>query len=515
MFYELVVGNDKMWGNVAAILGVSKSEEQPKVDDEAGVQVSKWKKANRDGGRRTPMGTYVPPDGQLPYTQLDGQPGPADYSPRVDPTKPQAPQYSISGKQRHQGEGDKPCPADYDTKQDLVWKRRTVTLKEKGRTYPYDVKPEKHVTCSLGPATYAVRSRETGSKGPKFGIQSRRPHGVNPGYPDLRVQPVDTHGFKTPGLSYRPNSRYWGRGPKPSMGQAIAQRFPDGPGPAEYTIMDVRYMPCYSLAKRLPDLTPVPGKEGPPPNNYDLGTTVGTGVSTSLRSRHNIKKKYYTPSPNTYAAREQWHLAPTAQLTYRWFEPKAETRPSPTDHTITKANCRKGPSYSMAKRMAPCWPDVLNYPSKVKGDVPGPGNYNLPSLLTNDGTAHSIGRRPASSKDDRPGPTHYNLPERPPHAKSAPRYSMGQRVYPPDKKVGPGPAAYSPRVPTGGAPKYSMGGRKKAAKKELTPGPDNYTVRKGQAARGTTLGPKVTLKGRPSPWIYSGFSNMARVQPDC
>ncbi len=107
-----------------------------------------------------------------------------------------------------------------------------------------------HVNDSVGPARYSIDHHGLGSKAPKWSPSGRQD--VESGPPNHLVQPVDSHGFDTPGPNYRPNSSYWGRGPKKSFGSSRRCRATVGPGPAEYSVPEKCGGVAFSLAKRLP-----------------------------------------------------------------------------------------------------------------------------------------------------------------------------------------------------------------------------------------------------------------------
>ena len=44
-----------------------------------------------------------------------------------------------------------------------------------------------------------------------------------------------------------------------------------------------------------------------------------------------------------------------------------------------------------------------------------------------------------------------------------------------------------------------------------TPSPNEYNIQQGQTRHGRFTGPQASLKGRASPYLYSGFSDPRRV----
>ena len=68
----------------------------------------------------------------------------------------------------------------------MIWRDRGFPLIGKG-------KPDRHLTCSLGPAAYTVKHGNFGTGCSKCTMG--RPQEIMHGPPDVRVQPVDTHGM--------------------------------------------------------------------------------------------------------------------------------------------------------------------------------------------------------------------------------------------------------------------------------------------------------------------------------
>lgn len=109
-----------------------------------------------------------------------------------------------------------------------------------------------HLTCSTGAGHYKVVNRNIGS-GLKHSASSRHKNGINIGPPNSCIQPVDTFGkhsmlpqltivifmhycvlgVETPGPDYRPNSPYWGRGPKHHFGVCLQKKSAETPGPGK------------------------------------------------------------------------------------------------------------------------------------------------------------------------------------------------------------------------------------------------------------------------------------------
>lgn len=451
---------------------------------------------------RTAMGEYIPQDNGKPLTQLAiPLPGAADYSPSISLTKPSPPQYSIVGKPKPPPFDPFPGPNKYKTEGDMVWRDRGFPLIGKSKS-------DRHETCSLGPAAYLLTHGNLSEKNSKCSMSGRQK--IMHGPPDYRVQPVDSQGFKTPGpAKYRPKSSHWQKNIKKSFGLALPlqtnQLNSITPGPAVYDIRCKDRGPAYSLSKRLP--TPK-ASDNPGPAAYDLGTTIGKAVAKSISSRQPEISNLWAPSPNTYGVPSRLGEGPKCSMTYRSFERNVSPQPGPDTYKCTIKNLKQQPVYSCRKVCRPIYPDILNYAeySVMKNSVVGPGTYDHQNHFSkNDAPAHSMGKRFQQKSEETPGPATYNvkLPARP-DGKRVAAFSMGIRIEARSGTVGPGPAAYYPKVKTS-APQYSMGKRYTKQKSSTAPAPNSYEIHSGQTNRGILKGPNPTLKARPSPFVYSGF----------
>ncbi|KAK3580633.1 hypothetical protein CHS0354_013394 [Potamilus streckersoni] len=200
------------------------------------------------------MGMYIVPPGGKPLTCLEiPLPGPADYTPKADLTKGSLPQYSIVGRPKTPPVNKKsPGPADYNTSGNLIWKRRSVTLKRRGRSCFED-----EVAKSNGDVgSIKVENLGVGTGGPKYSVGMKRSK-IFTGPPNSLVQPQDYSAFDTPGPNYRPNSAYWGRGPKKSFGAGrddidLLDSRISYPGPGDYVVYSPPVGPSYSFGRKLP-----------------------------------------------------------------------------------------------------------------------------------------------------------------------------------------------------------------------------------------------------------------------
>jgi len=450
------------------------------------------------------MGEYIPPEGGKPLTQLAiPLPGAADYSPSISLTKPSAAQYSIVGKPKDTSSDNFPGPNKYRTEGDMVWRDRGFPLIGKG-------KPENHSTCTRGPAAYMSEHQNIGTGGnPKWTIGGKTK--IMTGPPDSRVQPVDAHGFKTPAPdAYRPNSSHWRKNIKKSFGLSLKNNEEpvQTPGPAEYACRYEDRGPAYSLAKRLPVSS---SDNNPGPAAYDLGTTIGKAVAKSITSRQPEISSVWAPSPNTYGVLSRLGEGPKHSMTYREFERKVSPKPSPANYKPNLNNLPKDPNYSCRKLCRPIYPDILNYAehSLMKNNKVGPGTYDShKNFSDNDKPAYSMKKRLDPNISETPGPASYDIKQTArPDAKRAAAFSMGNRIETKSTSFGPGPAAYYPKVKTSAA-QYSMSSRNKKATSSTTPAPNSYRIKSGQNNRGISNGPSATLKGRPSPFVYSGLKQI-------
>jgi len=332
------------------------------------------------------------------------------------------------------------------------------------------------------------------------------------GPPDSRVQPVDAHGFKTPAPDvYRPNSSHWRKNIKKSFGLSLKSKedaVEPTPGPAEYACRYQDRGPAYSLAKRLPVSS---SDNNPGPAAYDLGTTIGKAVAKSISSRQPEISNLWAPSPNTYGVLSRLGEGPKYSMTYREFERKVGPKPSPATYKPNLSNLPKKPDYSCRKLCRPIYPDILNYAehSLMKNNEVGPGTYDShKNFSDNDKPAYSMKKRLDPNISETPGPASYDIKQTArPDAKRAAAFSMGVRIDTKSTSFGPGPAAYYPKVKTSAA-QYSMSSRSKKETSSTTPAPNSYRIKSGQNNKGISNGPSATLKGRPSPFVYSGLKQI-------
>ncbi|XP_053377786.1 uncharacterized protein LOC128547922 [Mercenaria mercenaria] len=464
---------------------------------------------------RTPMGSYIVPEGGKHLTSLAiSYPGPSDYLPKIGITKQAAPQYSLVGRPKRQpATRDIPGPFNYNCSGDLIWKKKKVTLKGREKSQ-FDREANKSASV-LG--KYKVEYRSVGKDGPKFKMGTRADSKIVQGPVNRLVQPVDTKGFDTPGPNYRPNSSYWGRGPKKSFGGRfnLKTNVTKGPGPGDYEVPTIHRGPSHSFGIKLPE--PVSVQQGvnkfsPAANTYDIGTTIGKAPAISIAGRCNTcpsESKVPCPTKYTpvYKCANDKYKAVT--LTYRWFETDEDsTQPGPADYNVKHVNLKKNPSYTCRQRVKPSYPNAGTY-DEAAGDMPGPGSYNPSREITESNKpAYSLGKRleTVSNKENIPGPNAY-LPQKldKPGSKKAPSFSMAKRLIAPNsRKDYPGPGEYSPnsKIYETEKGKYTIASRLRRKESYVNPvAPNMYTL--PELLSGKKKG--VVFKSRPSPYVYSGF----------
>ena len=442
-------------------------------------------------------------------------PGAADYFPAVNLTKPKQPQYSITGRPRPLKHNNFPGPLEYNTSKNLVWKQKTITIK--GKTKSRAGFEGLSSDESVGPASYNVTHGNLGTSAPKYKIGRKVEVDVGP--PNALVQPVDTLRFDNPSPArYRPSSGYWDRGVtvKGSFGLAIKEKSPvTSPGPAEYNVpRDKHRGPAYSFGSRLKP-TGTEESSTPGPGTYEIGTTIGKSLAKSVSGRNAAPKNNNYPSPNTYNPPSTLANGPKHSMTYRPFETKPETRPGPSEYSLPKINLPRAPQYSCRQQCPLDYPYVLHHwkpHTLVINPEVGPDTYDPnKDFSNNDAPAYSMGKRFGKKVDQCPGPASYYIKTaHKPDANRSPAFPMGKRIEQRLKREGPGPAAYYPKVNTS-APSYSMGRRNKKIDGlvSTTPAPNAYQSNLDENLRHGVSG--VTLKGRPSPFVYSGFKSRVKA----
>ena len=183
--------------------------------------------------------------------------------------------------------------------------------------------------------------------------------------------------------------------------------------------------------------------------------------------------------------------------------------PGPNKYRAEKDE-RTNVAHSFGSKGKPAYPIILNYVEhSMAKDIPAAHKFTGPSVFSNNsGPKSSIGQRLKDIVDNTPGPNKYR-PDKP--TGHIPQFTLTAKL---DKSLDngiPGPGAYNinkkPKTP-----QFKMTGRPRIRKTETTPGPNAYNL---AAVKTKTRKGGPTLKGRPSPFVYSGFRNTSKVSTLC
>lgn len=418
-----------------------------------------------------------------------------------------------------------PSPTNYETSNDAVWdKRKEFTLGGKATTWPYDTRKDAHVTIGPGAGHYLSQRGDTGSGGRRASVSDRHRDGIHAGYPNSLVPPVDTHGFSTPGpCEFRPESE-WGR--RPSIGVQLEKNDGStiGPGPASYSLPREQH-PAPLIGRRLSTDT---DQGFPAPSQYTLPEDSGLARSFGLKAT--TTRGFSAPPPNQYYIRKP-RLSSSHSFTHRPFEWKSEPKPGPSEYFPSASSLPLAPDYSCRPQTKPVFPDILNYPEHTTLETPGAGAYEFGrDFSDNSNPAHVIALPLIQPPNTNPAPNQYKV-NHSPTLPRPPSHFMGRQLGGSSSSGGggeggrrkrrrersqspsPGPADYHPQPPS--APSLSFTPRRNTQKVSSTPAPNRYSIEGGQTHRGQRGGSgAATMKGRPSPVVYSGFpsSYMHRLQ---
>ncbi|XP_052067378.1 uncharacterized protein LOC127706754 isoform X1 [Mytilus californianus] len=149
--------------------------------------------------------------------------------------------------------------------------------------------------------------------------------------------------------------------------------------------------------------------ENPGPGSYDSKSIFSDDSGTKMKGRRlgpfqttsghmhirpEVDNKTKRPSPASYnIVKPTGKDAPSAS--FKGSRPKSlfgePFRPGPGDYTLTTANMKKDPAYSVRQHTHPSYPESLNYVPKGHSDVPGPGNYQISrDVIENESPAYSM-----------------------------------------------------------------------------------------------------------------------------
>lgn len=448
-------------------------------------------------GHRDPMGQFIPAHGSKPLTALAVTgPGPAAYIPQLGFTWcVSGPQYSILGKHPEPNAKPHPGPAEYKVTIGRCGpvKNTGFTLGRKGLTQ-INYNSEEKGTNSPGPAvTHATAISNSGSAGYTFG------HPYKPKVSNT-PSPAQYDAFEGMHHAFKFNSFIGHRADLTKAPKSL------NPGPAAHDVnVNDKYRvkntpPSHSMAGRLRIVDLNATTCSPGPGTYTLEAPEEAKYAT-LKGRSSIESKMDNPGPATYSLNNScFSNVPKWSMTDRNTHEPLSGSPGanayvPDDHMSIPNKI----SFTIRPKVEPCFPTVMNYPSKLKAPSPGPASYNSSKpFVDNDSASWSMTGRPREVMSQSPGPADYTIPE----PKKA-TYSMGVKCESTDVCVkpmpGPGPGCYFPENMERG-PKYSLGTSLKARKVPDTPGPNAYMLSTSMGK-----GSSSTLKSRPSPHIYSGF----------
>lgn len=291
------------------------------------------------------------------------------------------------------------------------------------------------------------------------------------------------------------------------MGLPLKPKYPSGPGPAEYDYQHVTNGPAFTMAKRFPKFEPKDTSPGPA--SYDIDTTIGKSVSKSILKQYNEYIGSWTPGPNVYNLSTYYREGPKYSLGFHRFQRKMSPTPHAASYTPKESNQTKQPVFSFNSKTRPAYPDILYYPdhSLMKNENVGPGSYFSGDInnrkMKSDTPAYTIGKKLGPPVHNTPGPASYNVREN----KKEGGVAMGGRSKTKETSFGPGPAAYYPKLKSHTLG-YSMTARNGEKTTTKTPAPNSYQIQAGLTSRGMSNGPKFSFKGRPSPFVYSGFNTI-------
>jgi len=480
---------------------------------------------------RGAMGEYIAKTDRTLTSLAQVTPGPSDYCPNTKANKQSSSEWSIVGKPKEPRGAIGPPPTQYTTSKSMDWDRKTVTLKQKGKLCPLGPRPDVHVTSSKGPNAYNVTYGDTGHLTKKFSISHRLTQGT-PGTPG-------TIGADAPPPTYVPAD-------PPGLQYTLPSKLPvpsdtDGPGPAGSSAPHSVRGPEYSLGPRLDNelmsstditlprfygwnvgFTPFrkTNVEDSPGPAYNIGTTMGSGLSKSVawRQGFHISKEgkvpawpdsnRRAPAPGSYNVRfSDKPNIPKQTMGPATIENTDLQEPGPNHYKPDKDELKA--QYTFGTKGKPKYPEILNYVEhSMAADIPAPHKFCGPSNFSkNNGPSAVIGGLLKKPPCKNPGPNHYR-PDKP--KSHIPQFSIASKVPIKDDNAVPGPGSYTIK-PKPSTPMFKMTGRPKVRAAESTPAPNSYNVAAGQTNKSKSGGPAITLKGRPSPYVYSGFRNLSKV----
>ena len=465
----------------------------------------------------------------------DESPGPSHYTPLLTLVSPSTPKFSMLGRDSIAALPHTlpyPSPADRDIRLDpLRVGTKFASQKGKGTTWPYATRKNPHITPSPGP-NINLHHNDVGTSEQRASISSRNMSGVLLGHPGTFAQPVDSHGFQTPGPAvYTPHPLDSLSGLKQSIGRKLAGESSETcvPGAGTYEIassFDSTAGHCFG--GHLQALTM---DTKPAPNSYCLPSTNNKNISYSLRARNEPVLRIITPAPNRYQLSSVddtgGKYSRCAGLQYRAFEPELARAPTAASYDNSCCPFAIDSSPIHASRCPPGYPDVLHYPEFCTLSTPSPAAYHPSISITRpldpcysfgSPFSHPISLIPSPNKYDTRGVKTSR------HAHTC-SYSIRPKtvgVSADNSAMLPGPSDYSPKEAKRSAPVHSFGVKHSHTDKldptSPSPSPTSYHIPNNLTHRGIMQSPSYSFKGMLSPRVYNGFSNssiLAKLSTIC
>ena len=467
------------------------------------------------------MGEFYSEDKKILTTLARSMPGPADYGTTMKP-KSGAGEWSVVGKPKDMPVSSGPPASRYNTGTDLCWKTKSISMKQQGKTCPVGPTHDVHVTASKGPNAYNVKYGNTGHLSQKhsIGMRAKKPISDTPG--PTYIAADDRSKSFTIGV------------PLPVTDET------DGCGPAGYnppqSVRGVEHALASKLDNELNSSTQITlprffgwnvdatpfrktNVEDSPGPIYNTGTSMGGGPSKSVAWRQNyhistegkvpawpasIRR---APAPGSYNPRfSDKPSIPKHRLAPRTLTPTDTGEPGPNKYHAERNDLPKK-AYPFGVKSKPSYPTILNYVEhSMSADIPAP--FKPPSVFSNNsGPKTKIGIRLKEPANKVPAPNQYH-PEK--SSNHVPQFSITSKLEQKDGNGIPGPGSYTINTKPE-TPLFKMTGRPRNRKTESTPGPNAYNLSNVKANKKAGA----TLKGRPSPFVYSGFKNTSRVSTLC
>ena len=423
---------------------------------------------------------------KLPQKEQVSNPGPGQYSSRNDDSKKsKPPEWTIGTSKRNvfNTRALSPGPGAYKTIDDKnsapkyhFGTKSTTSLDKFKKMVPgpgqYEpqsnafnktafsfggrhILQDKNAMSKPGPGAYSLNSTLTKSLG-KFGTSNKWVPLVsklilsNPGPGQYTDSKEDTLKKSAPKYGFGSSTRTEEKSTK------IRQLFP-GPGHYSSQTNLGHEAPKYSLVSRRPDTAPRAGRNSPGPGNYNPTDSFTKTQMPKCKFGNSIRKdlkRDASPSPDAYSINKldsRKHNSPSFGFGSSNRKPLSETSfsPGPGNYSIPSKITEKNGYYMGAKI------------SDLKKDqYPGPGNYNPEVKLSKQGSPnYAIGTssRGASNKylESVPGPGNYNYYN--PSLDKGPKVKIGTETREHNiKNETPGPGAYKIPVKIMDVPRYVL-----------------------------------------------------------